>query len=112
MLVNYIEQILSLGFLVKSEGMCWVVKKDHSRWENPHSIATNNITASLTLTADFINSRLNIKFIREISYINLRNVYEINFILPPEFILEKYFYIYSLLQTLPLNKSNIYVFNV
>ena len=59
MLEDKIEEVLALGFLVQTEGMCGVVQKDNAGSEDPvwHPCDAAT-TGGLSITANFVNSSL------------------------------------------------------
>ena len=59
MLEDKIEEVLALGFLVKTEGMCGVVQKDNAGSEDPVWHPSDAATTDgLSITANFVNSSL------------------------------------------------------
>ena len=59
MLEDKIEEVLALGFLVQTEGMCGVVQKDNAGSEDSVWHPSDAATApGLPITANFVNSSL------------------------------------------------------
>ena len=62
MLVHQVEQLLSFGFLVETEGMCGVVQEDDGSREAPiPQPGVGDSDSIFSVTADFVDARLKIK---------------------------------------------------